>query len=78
MFLSSQEEFNDFHKNDFNIDGVELISSRDEPGYQQYDVKILKNNFLGSLFKIYFHISLLSYSFMDLSDFVYDLSKFSD
>ena len=56
VFLSSQEEFNDFHKNDFNIDGVELISSRSEPGYQQYNVKILKNNFLGRLFRIYFHI----------------------
>ena len=67
MFLSSKEELNDYHKNDFNIDGVELTSSRDVPGYQQYNVKIVKKIFLYTLDSSQSHVVSKYSSFLTVN-----------
>ena len=46
ILLSDRESENIFHKNRFNLDGVELKTSIKEPGYKLYDLKIYKEIYL--------------------------------
>ena len=46
ILLSDRDSENIFHKDRFNLDGVELKTSIKEPGYKLYDLKIYKEIYL--------------------------------
>ena len=46
IFLSNQESANDFHRDQFNIEGVELKASILELGYSLYSMKIYETVYL--------------------------------
>ena len=46
IFLSNREESNDFHINSFNMHHDQLMASKLELGYMQYDLEIHENLFL--------------------------------
>lgn len=46
ILLSDRDSENIFHKDRFNLDGVELKTSIKDPGYKLYDLKIYKEIYL--------------------------------
>ena len=46
ILLSDRDSENIFHKDRFNLDGVELKTTAKEPGYKLYDLKIYKEIYL--------------------------------
>ena len=47
LYLSGQEEYNNFHMDFFNINGDELTASVEETGYKHYTMKLSKTFHIG-------------------------------
>ena len=62
ILLSSRVETNQFYKNDFNMDGIELtaLPLQTAVGYKLYTLKILKSYHLGVTLIIFIMSHLIS------------------